>query len=374
MHDGRVTVFDRRPRLRWTVPLAAGAVVAAVVVGAGAATADSGLPERTPAELLVAIQQPTAHALSGTVSATADLGLPDLSLLTGASASGPAALLSGTHTLRVWTDGDARSRVDLLGSSDEFDLIRNGQDLWAWSSGDAEATHVTLPADDAPSPSDVPVPDGMPSTPQEAADLVLSALDPTTAVTTTGASTVAGRPVYELVLTPKQDGTRIARVVIAVDAETSVPLQVRVFSTTSGDPAIDVGFTSVDFATPDASVFAFTPPPGATVTERDAASFRDGFRAKGSAGLSEPTVVGTGWTSVAVLPVGDLGAGDGGATAASGSDQLTAMMQLLPRVSGPWGTGRLLDGALMSAILTDDGRIAVGAVTPKVLEAALATT
>jgi hypothetical protein len=76
---------------------------------------------------------------------------------------------------------------------------------------------------------------------------------------------------------------------------------------------------------------------------------------------------------VAVLPVGDLGAGDGGATA-SGSDQLTAMMQLLPRVSGPWGTGRLLDGALMSAILTDDGRIAVGAVTPKVLEAALATT
>jgi outer membrane lipoprotein-sorting protein len=370
MHDGRVTVFDRRPRLRWIVPFAAGAAVAAVVIGAGAATADSGLPERTPAELLVALQQPQAQALSGTVSVSTDLGLPDLSLITGSAASGPAALLSGSNTVRVWSDGEERSRIDLLGSTDEFDVIRNGSDVWTWSSGDSEATHATLPDASAIDAKPQVAPDmtGLPSTPQEAADLVLSVLDPTTAVTTTGSSIVAGRPVYELVLTPKQDGTRVARVVVGVDAETNVPLSVRVYSTTSGTPAIDVAFTSVDFATPDASVFTFTPPPGATVTERDVASMRGRHDGPASA-VTEPTVVGKGWTSVAVLPA----PADGQGVSADGaSGQLGDVLTMLPSVSGAWGSGHVLDGALFSAILSDDGRIAVGAVTPKVLEAALA--
>lgn len=370
MHDGQVTVFDRRPRLRWTVPIVAGAVIAGAVVAASGATADPGLPERSPAELLVALQEAQPTALSGTVSVATDLGLPELPASIGGGASGPTALLTGTHTLRVWTDGGSRSRVDLLGTSDEFDVIRNGSDVWAWSSATSEATHVTLPSEKPTEAFARPIDmTAMPSTPQEAADLVLSALDPTTAVTTTGNSTVAGRPVYELVLTPKQDGTRVGRVAISVDAETSVPLQVRVYSTQSTAPAIDVGFTSVDFATPADSVFAFTPPPGATVTEQDAATKRSGDEA-GVAAMPEPTVVGEGWTTVAVLP-GSPGGADV-AAAGDATDQLAMVLETLPKVSGAWGSGRVLDGALVSVIVTDDGRVAVGAVTPKVLEAALA--
>ena len=48
------------------------------------------------------------------------------------------------------------------------------------------------------------------------------------------------------------------------------------------------------------------------------------------------------------------------------------MLDLLPKVSGAWGTGHLLEGTLFSAVLTDDGRVAVGAVTPQTLYAALA--
>jgi hypothetical protein len=48
------------------------------------------------------------------------------------------------------------------------------------------------------------------------------------------------------------------------------------------------------------------------------------------------------------------------------------MLELLPRVSGSWGSGHLLEGKLFSAVLTDDGRVAVGAVTPQTLYAALA--
>lgn len=367
-----MTVFDRRPRLRWTVPLAAGAVVAAVVVGAAAATADPGLPARTPAELLVALQQPQTQALSGTVSVTTDLGLPELPTSVTGGAAGPSALLTGTHTLRVWTDGDTRSRVDLLAQSNEYDVIRNGSDVWLWSSADAETTHVTLPAEATASESQ-PAPGvvSMPSTPQEAADAVLSALDPTTAVTVTGVSVVAGRPAYELVLTPKQEGTRVARVTIAVDAETSVPLAVRVYSTRSSAPAIDIGFTSVGFSTPDAAVFAFAPPPGATVTEHDGTSDRRGDgTSKELTGLPEPTVVGAGWTTVLVLP--DATKAPAAGDAADVPDQLAAVVGALPVVSGPWGSGHVLDGSLLSVIVADDGRVAVGAVTPDLLSAALA--
>jgi len=43
------------------------------------------------------------------------------------------------------------------------------------------------------------------------------------------------------------------------------------------------------------------------------------------------------------------------------------MLQVLPRVHGSWGSGHLLKGRLFSAVATDDGRVAVGAVAPQVL-------
>lgn len=372
LHDGRVTVFDRRPALRWAAPLVAGGVIAAaVVVGAAGANADAGLPERTAAELLVALQKPSAHALSGTVSATADLGLPTLPTTGGRSSDdGPTKLLSGTHTARVWTDGEGKSRVDLLGPTDEFDVIRNGTDVWTWSSSKNEATHYTLPEHEGTKPA-APTDLAMPSTPQEAAEAVLAALDPTTAVTTSGASNVAGRPAYNLVLTPKQDGTRVARVSLAVDAETNVPLRVLVFSTQLQDPAIDVGFTSVDFAAPPADVFAFTPPAGAEVIERTGdARDDDGHGKDGLSRGEKPTVVGKGWTTVVVLPAPppDAAAAD---DPTDGTDQLAAMIGLLPTTSGPWGSGHVLDGTLFSAIVADDGRVAIGTVDPELLSAAL---
>jgi hypothetical protein len=39
-------------------------------------------------------------------------------------------------------------------------------------------------------------------------------------------------------------------------------------------------------------------------------------------------------------------------------------------VRGSWGSGKLLRSALVSALLTDDGRLVVGAVPPELLYAA----
>ena len=57
---------------------------------------------------------------------------------------------------------------------------------------------------------------------------------------------------------------------------------------------------------------------------------------------------------------------------AAGAGAALALIEALPAESGAWGTGRVLRGTLFSAILTDDGRIALGAVSPEALGAVLA--
>ncbi len=372
-----MSAFDRRPRLRWAVPAAVGIlVVTGAAVGTAGVSADSGLEPMTAEELLVSLAEPQAESLSGTVAVSADLGLPDLPR--GMASGGDVtSLISGTSTLRVWMDGPNRSRVALIADAQESDVIRNGADVWVWSSSDKTAEHYVLPERDDLAGTDAPKDwADLPSTPQEAAAMALAAIEPTTEVTTSGVARVAGRSAYELILTPQQDDTLVARVVIAVDGETRVPLRVQVFSTEMPDPAFEVGFTSVDFARPDGDVFAFTPPPGAEVTEHSAS---DADRTMGHSDAKpdaamEPTVIGEGWSQVVVasLPPGELAALSNADTdAGTGADAL-ALLQTLPEASGDWGTGRVLSGTLFSAILTDDGRIAIGAVTPTTLGAALA--
>ncbi len=105
-----------------------------------------------------------------------------------------------------------------------------------------------------------------PLTPQQAAEQALAAIDPTTAVSTDGTRTVAGRDAYELVLAPKDTRSLVGQVRLAVDAETSVPLRVQLFGRASADgPAFSVGFTKISFEVPGDDQFRFSPPPGATV-------------------------------------------------------------------------------------------------------------
>jgi outer membrane lipoprotein-sorting protein len=384
-----MSIFDRRPGLRWAVPAGAAVVlVGGAALAPMAATADSGLAPRTAEELLVALAQPSTTAVAGTVQTSADLGLPDLPMGMMPS-SGPMALASGESTVRVWTDGPDRQRLAMIERAAETTVVRNGQQAWVWSSADATADRYVLPERDGaggvPDSSELPPGVQLPSTPQEAAAMALEAIDPTTEVTTSGVGTVAGRDAYELTLTPRDPQTLVARVALSMDAETNVPLRVRVYSTSMPDPAFEVGFRSVDYSTPDPSLFDFTPPPGATVTEHDAADM--GVRGTGgTADLPqgpEPTIVGEGWSTVVIsqLPVDSLAdlAEDGMRSSSDDWDRggdpaatALALIEALPAESGAWGTGRVLRGTLFSVILTDDGRVALGAVSPEALGDALA--
>ncbi len=378
-----MSIFTDHPRLRWAAPSAAVALTAAATLAvslSGTASADATLGPRTPAQLLADVQQARLAGLSGTVVQTSNLGLPDMAI-PGAGGGGSSELsstITGSHTWRVWYAGPDKARLALLGAMGESDIVTNGKDVWLWSSQSKTATHYTAPADGATTGhSPMPTPSDLPKTPQEAATRALEALDPTTVVTSPGTTTVAGRAAYELVLTPRQPGSLVKSVTIAVDGEQRVPLRVQVFSTRVSDPAFEVGFTSVDFTVPEARQFAFTPPPGTTVTEgkQPTAGEKAGAQATPGADAAAPRVVGTGWSSVVVAamptPSGDAGGAQSDAQGGDQLAQLQGVLSSLPTVSGSWGTGRLLNGTLFSVLLTDDGRVAIGAVEPQSLYAAL---
>ncbi|HXR67277.1 MAG TPA: hypothetical protein VN712_01445, partial [Dermatophilaceae bacterium] len=365
------------------------------------------------AQLLVDVQQARLDGLSGTVVQKSDLGLPELPLAGasgGAGSSNLTSLISGTHTMRVWFAGPDQARMALLGTLGESDVIRNGKDVWVWASQDKTARHYVLPAHDAAGDNKaapgMPAPSDLPTSPQAAAEQALAAITPSTQVTTSGTATVAGRSAYELVLRPREATSLVAQVRVAIDGTEHVPLRVQVFAKSVADPVFEVAFSAVDFARPDTAQFAFKAPPGTTVTEGKApthagegskpgavkpnstapnskATNSRATNSKAPAGkvmaqrdsAAGPKVVGKGWGSVLVATMPAPAAGSSESSSArddQGIEQLTKLVGLLPKVSGSWGSGHLMAGTVFSVLLTDDGRIVVGAVTPEGLYAALA--
>jgi len=288
--------------------------------------------------------------------------------------------------MRVWFAGPDKARMALLGTLGESDVIHNGNDVWVWASQDKTAKHYVLPAHNAASKSKLtPGMPGanVPTSPQAAADQALAAISPSTEVTTSGTATVAGRSAYELVLKPKEATSLVAQVRVAIDGVKHVPLRVQVFAKSVSDPVFEVGFSSVDFARPDVAQFTFNPPPGTTVTEgkvpidkKAAAGPKTSTVAPQPKSADMPNVIGKGWGSVVVVkmpaPNATTGSGSTGATTDKTVAALMKYVGLLPKVSGGWGSGHLMAGTVFSALLTDDGRLVVGAVTPEGLYAALA--
>ncbi len=339
------------PAVAVPVAIAAGAIVAPLAAGA------ADLPSKTPDEVLKLVAGSETRSFSGTVEQSSHLGLPSIPSLGSGSGASPSeqsaastlALLTGDHTAKVYADGPTRLRVQVLDQLAERDAIRNGTDLWLYESTGKKVTHATVPAHAAES-----TPDATATTPSALAQRFLAAVDPTTEVSLGADTTVAGRDAYDLVLTPRTAATLIGSVSIAVDGTTGLPLRVLVDARGQSTPAFDVGFSSFDPSTPAASVFAFTPPAGAAVTEQSVPK-AEGTRTSPS--HPKPTITGTGWNTIVSLPAGS-------APADLASSPLYG--QLTTTVDG----GRAFSTSLLSVLITDDGRVFAGAVPVAALQAA----
>ncbi|GAA3753382.1 DUF2092 domain-containing protein [Streptomyces tremellae] len=401
--DDEVRATGPRRLARYALPVAVAGVAAATVglVPALAASGDPDLPTISAHDLVQKIAASHTQQLSGSVKFTTDLGLPSLGGLGGslpggaAGSGGPSGapsgsgadpqsklmeLASGTHTLRVAVDGPQKQKVSLVEDAAEYSLIRNAGQVWAYDSASNQAFHTKDPAGTAQRSGTraLPVlPKGAeaPTTPGQFADDVLKATGPTTALSVDGTSRVAGRDAYDLVAKPKQAGSTVGSVRIAVDAKTGTPLRFTVAPSGGGKAVVDVGYTSVDFARPAASTFDFTPPKGTKVTEgkqhpaAEHAQPTPQQKQRAETALSRVKVTGEGWTSVVELP-GTAGhsAAKGGA---KGGDAQSFLNSLGSKASGSFGQGTVFHTRLVNVLLTDDGSVYAGAVSrQKLIEAA----
>ncbi|MHA6760728.1 LolA family protein [Streptacidiphilus sp. PAMC 29251] len=370
----------RGRRGRILLPAAVAVVVAAGVAVVPALAASQDLPSITAQQLLTKVLSSHVQTFSGNVTATVDLGLPAgvTGLLPSAAASGPAgkaaqsqaaaaqqqllALLSGgKHTFQVAADGPDRQRVSSTDTGTAFTLVHNGGSAWAYDAQGNTATHLTgVTAATAGTDSRL-------SDPQQVATEALKALGPSTTVSVAGTSKVAGQSVYELSVKPKGAGSTVGEVRIAVDAANGMPLQVRVNPADGSTPILNVAFAKVSFVTPAASTFAYTPPSGAKVSTQAAPEgTKDSKGAKGTKGInsgaaSNERTIGTGWSTIYSFAPSATGAKSG--SAASDISGLKALGKAVPG-------GTLISTKLVNVLISDNGTVYAGAVTPALLQQA----
>ncbi|MFF5314991.1 LolA family protein [Streptomyces massasporeus] len=388
----------RRKAARYVVPVTV-IGVAAATIGLVPALADSGdpdLPKITAQQLIEKIAKSDVQQLSGTVKISTDLGLPNLGglesgLLSGAAGQGeggssadPTAklteLASGTHTLRVAADGPDRQKLSLLENAAEYSIIHNGKDVWGYDSKSNEVYHGTSSKSPEHGKDQQP-----PATPKDFAEEALKAVDDTTSVTVDGTAQVAGRDAYKLVVKPKQSGSTVGAISVAVDAKTGMPLKFTLTPASGGAAVVDVGFTKVSFAKPAASTFDFTPPKGAKVTEEEDAGKGSGEtprkapgkpfdlgEAPGHApkagedfgkGLDGMKTIGEGWNAIATFDTG----GEGVPSGKAGGEFGGFMDSLGDKVHGTFGSGTVFSTRLVNALVTDDGKVYAGLVTKDAL-------
>ena len=318
------------------------------LLAAPGAGAQPQLPPVAPEDLVSSVLAHTDPGpFNGTVTLENHLGLPALP-------DAPQAA-DGTSTARIWSGGDHKGRVSLPTDGAERTLVSDGTTHWAWNSADHTVVRGPVDAQDRTTPAD----------PTAAAAKAIADLKASSTVTVDGTASVAGRSAYELVLTPAPtERTLLREVRVAVDAEKRMPLRLTVLATGSAQPALQVGFRDLTFTAQDPALFTFTPPPGATVTDAPA-------RTRDATARPDATTVGDGWDAVKIMRKPATAPTDTTAPAAPDAPATPDLSAIGTPVKGAWGGGRLVTTAVGSAIITDDGRVAVGAVPEQVLTEAL---
>lgn len=330
-----------------------GLVVLASPAGAGPAPS---LPATTPQALVQSVLTSSVPSMSGTIAVQNNLGLP--------AVPGIPELANGTSQVRVWSDGTGRSRVSVPTATSEQTFVDDGKTLYSWDSSGRTVTES--PAAKQHADHKAPIGTDTPTDPASMAKELVGALQNSSNITVDGTDTVAGQPAYDLVLTPKSNQRTLLREVkIAVDANKHIPLQLTVLGDNSDTPAVQVGFSSVDYGPQQSSLFTFTPPSGATITQ-DNKSARG--KAQHDATKLAPKIVGSGWDTVAIISMpGSTNTG----TQGKNGDPMALAREFGTPVSGSWGSGWAIGTNIGTAVLTSDGRVAIGLVPQQVLTEAL---
>jgi outer membrane lipoprotein-sorting protein len=340
------------------------AVAAAAVTPSLASAQDESLPPLGPQALVAAVLGARPQQFSGTLEATSNLLGQAASVLSGVQSQqgGAQAIPEGTATVRIFRGTGPDLRLELLDPASERDLYVTSHSVWLWNSQGEQALHVVA----GPGASD-----GEPERASQQFDPTLVAQQlvaraSARASLTVGPNTfVAGQEAYTLRITPTQAGTTIGSIQVLVDASNDMVLGMSVTSA-SGQTALAWQFTQITFSPQPASVFAFTPPVGASVTTRSLEP-PTSVMPMGQVVPHVPTF-GTAWDRVVELNQSQLGSMLGtGVSGASLEHELHLLEQPVALANGT--QGMLVETTLVNVLVLPSGNVLVGAVTPSVLEA-----
>jgi len=321
-------------------------------------------------------------------------------LVDAASLQGADPLLTGANG-RLWASGD-KLRLELQasdtgGGAGDVQVLLDGDRLSVIDPGANTVYRITLPKEagkqggqhaNEPVPSVARIQQALTSLAQDA--------------TVSGAmpDNVAGRPAYNVRVSPRHDGGLLGGAELAWDAEHGVPLRAAVFATGDANPVLELRATDISFGpvaagdltVPEpagAKVVDLSPPAGGTaqkdqqtVTGLDAVQAKVPFKVVAPDQLvglkrQEVRLIDHGGTPGALVTYGQ---GLGGIaviqTAAEPGKSGAAGLpggQSLPKISINGASGEELDTALGTVLRFQRGGVdytVVGSVPPTAAEAA----
>ena len=404
---------------RWMPALVVPAVIAAGAVAVPLQANAVDLPDLTPQQVML-LMDGEITGFSGTIVKTSELGLPPLemssmmdeemiaemeekmpegfeefipSLIEQNAITQAVELIAGTHRIRVYAS-EVGMRVQVLDPMSQRDFIVNQNEFWAYDARNATALTGTFDmevSDDQKAEFEAMAQAELEqylaeiqldlSNPEAVADYLMAQVGESTEISVGKDHRIAGRTAYQLIAQPSAANSLVESVVISVDSETGMALDVKVYSIEQEVPAFHVGFESISFETPDASLFSFTPPPGTTVetmevpaeleaqleqlksdyenqefNNEDNAAMRAELESR-YAQAPKPAMIGEGWESVVYLP-------------AMPQEVPMEMMEnelfadLMIQVDG----GKVFSTPLMNVLVMDSGEVYAGAVTIEYLQ------
>ena len=184
----------------------------------------------------------------------------------GGATSSP--LLSGASG-RLWISAEGRVRVELQAEGGDTQILYDGHTLTLYDAALNSLYRYTPPqgaggagdtsgaqgdaAHEVPTVAEI----------QEAIVHIMRHADLSGAVPTD----VGGQPAYSVRISPSHDGGLVGGAELAFDAVQGVPLRLAVYSTESAAPVLELAATEVSYGAVPASVFEFSPPADARVTE-----------------------------------------------------------------------------------------------------------
>lgn len=237
------------------VTLAGGAAAIAVAAGGGGPT-----PPAKPLDRAIhdALAAPAPDGITARVKFTNKL-FPSGALLGNAG----SALMSGASG-RLWVMNDGRGRIELQSDAGDVEIVWNASTVSVYDASSNTVYRATLPAhaSGAAGASENGAPPGL-----SEIDSLLSRLGAHATISAAQPTDIAGRPAYNVSLSPKHDDGLLASAELAWDAERGVPLRIAIFAQGGSSPVLDLAVRQISYGSVSAGDVDIQPPAGAKVVD-----------------------------------------------------------------------------------------------------------